>query len=423
MVSLVLSLSIFPGLFAAPVVAGGFAVPDQSAEAMGMASAVTALSDRPSTLFYNVGGAAFFTEKAFEGSLQLVGQQTVTFEGLPTNSSVVGVFDQEDPSTLRLSGYWIQPLTETINFGLALYSPFALDADWGTEDNYSGRFVSLSSEITTYDLNPSVTFRFGDRLGLGFGVIARTAELTMLRRVPTVDPFSGDTVDIADLAVDSGEEIGYGWNAGLSYRVSDALSWGFSYRSRVEIDFTGTGLLTQILTGNDQLDEVVALSNPFGQDLPLTTTLKFPDTLSIGLALGLDDQGLLTALTVDWTGWSSFEELDLTFTSFPVFGDTIVQNFDDAMTYRLGLQYTLGSSARIRLGLAFDETPQPAANAGPFLVDADRNILTAGWGKDWLDVALMYVDAGSLEVADNPDGIDGTYQLDSLQLAVTIKKK
>ncbi len=402
--------------------AGGFSVFDQSAQTMGIAAAATALSERPSALFYNPGGAAFLTKKAFEGSLQYPAQVDVSFAGVPPNGSVASFFDQEAGTSMRFSGYWIQPIKKTINFGLAVFSPFGFTNEWGEPDTYAGRFVSLRSELETLDFNPNLTFRFGDKLGIGVGAIVRVAQLTHGRRIPTIDPRTRNTVDIADLAIDSGQETGYGWNAGLLYRLSEGFSWGFSYRSRMTIDFAGSGRLTQILTGNQQLDDVVRISNPFDQDLPLTTGLKFPDVLSTGLAIGKSD-GFQTTLDVNWTGWSQFDEVDVTFTTFPVFGDTFRQNFDDSFTYRVGFQLTTGKGSAYRIGVALDESPQPLARVGPFLVDADRTIVSAGWGKDWLDFAVVYQDADERVVTGNADGINGTYAFNSLTVGLTVKKK
>ncbi len=406
-----------------PALAGGFAVFEQSAKAMGMAAALTAQSDDPSTLFYNVGGAAFFKKKAVAAGLRFTARSESSFTGRPPNSSVVSVFEQEKPGELLLNAYWIQPLRPRVNLGLAVYSPFYLDTAWRDADRFAGREVSLSSKLVTYDVNPSLALRLGRKLGFGVGAVYRTSKLALDRRVLTTDPFSGGTVDIASLDVDSDQADGVGWNAGLFHQVTKRFSWGLSYRSAIAIDYSGAGRLTQILTGNQQLDDLVAASTPFDQDLPLVTRVEFPAVASFGVAGDLGQKWRLAA-DVNWTGWSSFEELALSFTDYPVYDEIIEEHFTDALSYRLGLEITTGSGSQWRFGVAFDETPQPEASVGPFLADADRITAAASFGKDWLDLAVMWVTHAERTAGGRtPESLNGTYQSDALLLSITLKKK
>ncbi len=407
-----------------PARAGGFAVFEQSAKAMGMAAALTAQSDDPSTLFYNVGGAAFFKQKAVAAGLRFTARSEASFTGRPPNSSVVGVFELEKPGELLPNAYWIQPLRPGVNLGLAVTTPFYLDTAWRDADRFAGREVSLSSKLVTYDVSPSLALRLGPKLGFGVGAVYRTSKLSLGRRVLTDDPFSGERVDIASLDIDSAQGGGVGWNAGLFHQVTRRFSWGLSYRSAIEIDYSGAGRLTQILTGNQQLDDLVAAKPEFDQDLPLVPRVEFPAVASFGVACDLGQKWRLAA-DVNWTGWSSFEELVLKFTDYPgVYDTTFEEHFTDALSYRLGLEITTGSGSQWRFGVAFDETPQPEASVGPFLADADRITAAASFGKDWLDLAVMWVTSAERTASGRePESLNGTYQSDALLFSITLKKK
>ena len=406
--------SMLAALAAAPAFAGGFAIFGQSARGVGLAGAMTADSDDPSALFYNPASSAF-QETSYVAGVMVRANWDLTFDSQPS-SGVATQFAQDDPSLLP-HAYTVQTLKPYLKLGLAVYQPFDHDATWNNIDTFPGRAISYSSQIGALDLNPSVAVRFNSGLALGIGAVYRTADVTVARRLQTADPLTGQTVDFADFAVDSGQEPGFGFNVGALYRGSDRFSWGFSYRSAIKIDFGGSGLLTQIATGNTDLDDLLALTNPFDEDLAAASTVEFPDVASFGVAVGSAER-LRVALDINWTGWSSFEQLSTVITEFPLYSQTIDQQLEDALSYRVGVQWGIASKTVLRFGYAFDETAQPDSAVGPFLYDADRNTLALGFGRDWLDVAVEWVSYSS-----RPDGsgIGGAFQGETIQASISVK--
>lgn len=411
-----------------PAQAGGFAVFDQSSQAAALGGAFTARFDDPSSLFYNVAGAAFFDKKAYSGGALQRANRNFTFETTSADFGLATVFDQDTPSTPLVFAYTVQPVKPYLNLGTAVYAPFDLQTTWNNQDTFPGRTISLSSELTTLDLNQSAALRVGKSWGVGLGLILRTSELTLLRRLETENFPVAELVDFASFEVNSGQEVGLGWNFGLLHRASSAFTWGIAYRSAVKVDYAGDATLTQIATGNDVLDDLLTLTNPFDQDLPVQATVEFPDVASAGITLGSGKSWLL-AVDVNWTGWSTFQALEVELPSFPLFSQTIDEGFQDTFTYRLGLELTTGFGAQFRLGYVFDETPQPLTSAGPFFFDADKNVFSAGFGLDWLDVAAnleIYDDRQAsfdVGVEGMERSVSGLFQADAITVSITVKKK
>ena len=409
-----LFVSVLAALAAAPSLAGGFAIFEQSARAMGLAGAMTADSESPSALFYNPASGAFQETSYAAGALARASWD-LTYDSQP-EAAVATRFAQDDPDVLPYA-YTVQTLKPYLKLGVAVYQPFSHQAGWSNVDDFPGRAISYSSQIDALDVNPSVAVRFKSGLALGVGAVYRTADVTLARRLETTDPLTSETVDFADFAVDSGQEPGFGWNVGVLYRAGDRFSWGFSYRSAVEIDFGGSGLLTQIATGNTDLDDLLALTNPFDQELAAASTVEFPDVASFGVAVGSAER-LRVALDVNWTGWSSFQQLRTVIPEFPLYSQTIDQQLDDALSFRVGVQWGVASKTVLRFGYAFDQTPQPDAAVGPFFFDADRNTLALGFGRDWLDVAVEWVSYSSR--ADG-SGIGGSFAGEAVQASISVK--
>ncbi len=402
-----------------PVYAGGFAVSEQSARAVGVAGAMTAESNDPGALFYNVASAAF-QDTAYLAGVVSRPMSDFTLDSAP-DSGIATQFAQQDPELVLPYAFTVQPIYSYLKMGLAVYQPFAHQADWNNINDFPGRNTSYSSRIDTIDVNPSIAVRFKSGLGLGMGVVYRTSDVTLGRRLQTQNPLNQQTVDFSDFNVDSGQEQGFGFNLGVLHRVNDRFSWGVSYRSAIEIDYSGTALLTQIATSNDDLDALLALTNPFDEDLAATSTIEFPQVVSAGIALGSADR-VRVAVDLNWTGWSSFDQLQIAIPEFNAFTQTIPQEFDDTFTFRVGLQWGIGSKTELRFGFIFDESPQPDATVGPILYDGHRTTLSFGFGRDWLDVGVAWTMFASRDGnAGSDTSVAGTFEGESVLVSVAVK--
>lgn len=396
--------------------AGGFDFPHQGARAMGMGDAATAQAVDPTVLFYNAGGLALVEEKKVAAGVTAFRLNQSLYQGLPPGPGAGTTGEQEDVGLVAPHLFAAKKLGERLVLGLGAFSPFALETTWADPDDFAGRFVSLESEIVTYDANPTISWRATPKLGIGAGVVYRSASFEHSRRyqIALDDQF----FDAATLDFDTSYDDGFGWNAGILHRGA-RFSWGIAYRSAIEIDFDGEGRLTQIPTGNPQLDDLVEATLPIGQDLSVLSSLEFPDSLAIGLAFALGKASVVEVDAVR-TGWSSFQELPLAFPGNPILSASIPQDFDDSNSYRLGFAHARDSGWEWRFGASWDETPQPDPTVGPFLPDADRLGLSLGLGRDWLDLALAYQQLDERTVTDSVSNVNGRWRTSAWLAAMTI---
>jgi long-chain fatty acid transport protein len=229
-----------------------------------------------------------------------------------------------------------------------------------------------------------------------------------------VNPFTQLIDDVGQTTLESDTEIGYGFNVGVLHQATERFSWGFSYRSRVTVDYGGNASFDQISTGFDQFDDLVAASLPFGEEVPIETSIEFPDMASLGLAYRISSK-LLIELDLNWAGWSSFDRTDIEFTNDPQFSSSIVSDWEDSSNYRAGLLWDVRGPGEWRFGAYYDETPQPDASVGPLLPDASRVGISAGYGrplgkKTYLDLAVMMIDFDERTTTTNHDVFYGTYK-------------
>lgn len=399
---------------APPVHAAGFSIFEQGSRAMGMAGAFTAQADDGSAMFHNVGGLAFQNERSFMVGGTFIRNTDSEFRGLEPFPGPSATGELDPVNALVPHVYWVQPLTGTWSFGLSINAPFGLVTEWEDPEDFAGRFLSTRAELRGIDLSPNVALQLTPNFGLGLGAIVRFSDVELDRREAAVDPFTLQPTDVADVGLESDFEQGYGWQIGILHKAHPNFTWGLSYRSAMEIDYDGDARLTQIPTGNAAFDAAVAAETPFDQDLPLTTSVDFPDAASLGLAFRLT-RSLLVEVDANWTGWSEFQEVVLDFRDPGLDDEVLPQGYDDSWHYRLGIRLGRADSRNEwRFGYVRDETPQPDEGVGPLLPDADRNGFTVGYGRrgDRLgfDLALMYLPFDERTTTTNRDGFDGTYE-------------
>jgi long-chain fatty acid transport protein len=378
-------------LHSGPAAGAGFGLFEQGAKAMGMAGAFTAQADDPSLFFYNVGGLGLANSTHWSlGAVRVQGTEG-TFQGAAPSPGPAATGEQYALSEAIYNGGIIWPVGSTWKLGGGLSTPFGLETKWKNPRGWAGRFLNNKAAIRAIDLNPALGWQVTPNLGIGVGAIIRSSDLILKRDVPRAVP--GAVLDIAGVSLESDMEQGYGWNVGLLHRVSPGFSWGLSYRSKVEIDYEGDGRFTQHLTGIPAVDAAVPVLLPLNQELPIKTSIEFPDMASLGLAFGLSSN-LLLETDVNWTGWSSFDQINIRFTGAPALNSTVNSQWDDAYNYRAGLRWTTSPTSQWRFGAYYDETPQPEESVGPLLPDANRKGLTLGYGYTgaWtIDAAVMWV--------------------------------
>lgn len=407
-------------VFAAlPLHAGGFDFAGQSARAMGMGGAYVAAVDDPSAIYYNPGALGLLKKKkGVSIGVATAKRRQGLFQGLPPGIAIGTTGEQQTPTDLVPHAFATVPFGKSAVLGIGTYSPFRMRTEWKDDPLFAGRFLARRSQIDVLDLATTIGVKAGP-IGFGAGVVYRTAKLEASRRVAAL--LSGQQREIGDLDMRTDNKSAYGWTAGLMVRPSPRFSWGVSYRSRTKTEAFGVGKLTQIPTGDAQLDTLVRASFPFGQDLALSSTFEMPAQASTGIAFA-PSKPLLLELDATRTQWGRISSYGFAFVNDPLFSTSYPLTFKDAMTYRAGLRFMFPTGPQVRVGYALEESPQPDETVGAFLADAERSTITAGIGLDWLDVAVAWTSRQGRIVTTNVDQLNGNWRGNEWMVILTVTK-
>ena len=361
----------------------GFGLFEQGAKATAMGGAFAATADDPSAIFYNVAGIAQQRHTSFLAGGTLINFNN-EFTGDPNDAFTSGATGQYKGHTfVPPNAYVIVPIGTNLTVGVGVFTPFGLRTNW--EDPWIGRFVSRDANIKTVSVQPSIAWQTTDgRLAIGAGAEYRRARVVLSRNstlppgTVNVNPFTGRFIDVASAYLSSDWDHAWGWNAGVLFKPSPTWRIGASYRAPMDINFTGNVTITQISTGNAQLDALIKPGLPPSQ--PVATTINFPSITNIGIATTAIPNWDLEFDAVHTT-WSRFKQLKVDFLTTPAAGFTRVQNWDDSNSYRFGANRTLNPTWDVRFGLLYDRTPQPPEHVGPLLPDSHRE--GASFGIGW----------------------------------------
>jgi long-chain fatty acid transport protein len=258
-----------------------------------------------------------------------------------------------------------------------------------------------------------VAVRLNDKVSFGAGLDLRFSSVRLVRRAGAVDPFTQTVKDTAEVVLDSDTATGVGFNVGVVAKPRAGLSLGAHYRHKVKVDYSGKASFTQIPTGNDQLDAIVASRLPQGSPA-VGTSIEYPSILSAGLAR--DWTWWTVAADVVFCQWSTFDQLALTFPTEPGLDSVIREDYRNSWQVRAGVERRLEEGWALRLGYHYDRTPVPTESVSPILPDNDRHCLSMGWS--WTSASRhVRVDVGAWYLflpqrsteGRNRDGYNGTY--------------
>jgi long-chain fatty acid transport protein len=378
--------------------ASGFQIDEQDARATGRAGAVIADPRGASSVYYNPAGLAELAGIDVEVGASVVAPST------DFTAAADGSKTKADTQAFVLpqvyAGWRVHDRSA---IGVGLNAPFGLALKWPASS--PGSAIVREAELRTFFITLAAAYNFGDwapGLSAGFGVDFVPASVRLTRDIPFGTALGGAAL--------SGDAFGVGGRAGIVYRPPSvpALSFGLTYRSPVQLDFSGNG----------DFDAPPAYRGSLPPDGKVYTVITLPQTVQLGINVkpvpewGLEVDG-------SWRGWSSYDRLDLALPDGRV--QSSRKDWKDSLTLRVGTEYTLAERWSGRLGFIWDQTPIPATTLDFQLPDAERIDLTAGLGAQITpgfraDAAVLRVlprkrNTGSADALEPP--VKGRYAIEA----------
>lgn len=355
-------LAIAVTLASSQAMAAGFQLNSQSATGIGRAFAGDAvIADNASVLARNPAAMALFDEKQLSMGLVYADVQ-VQVSDVYINSDFgeihYGGVDDAAEAKIIPNFYYINPVNDKFAYGIAMFSNFGTGTD--TSDLSSpasilGGAVQVpapvdllgKTEVSTYNLNFSASYRFNDHFSVGAGVdiIYGTGVLTRGGEVP-----GAGQLDLVDVDATG---VAFGGILGAVYEINADHRFGISYRFSPE--FTADGTV-----------------NYLGQDYQ-EINIPLPDIFQVAGFHQLTDK-FAFHYTAQLTTWGDFDEISV---SDPADVQLKHYAWDDSWLFSIGGTYTLNDTWTLRAGYMRDQGVVGEISSIS-IPDSDRQWYTAG---------------------------------------------
>ena len=382
------------------ILANGFRLPDQDAQATARGEAFVATADNPSAVYYNPAGLT-----QLQGHNARVGLDCLSFTS--RYESPDGHFSETDDLITPIPQFFYSftPEKLPLAFGLGVYAPFGVKVEWPEDTGF--RSISLKSDLSCMTVNPVVAWRVVPTLTVAAGPTFNFSNLDLQQGIT---PYPGN-----DLLRLQGDGFAAGFNAGILWQANPMWSFGATYRSPFDVEYTGDTEMSFV---------VPPAGYPPKLKMDNEATVPFPQSVAVGLSFRPTPKWNME-FNADWTSWT---RLDTVYVHQAI-PTQLVLNWENSWYYEFGLTRDIGKGWHLSGGYIYNQNSVPGKTFNPFVPDQDRQFVSAGVGfrgnHFGFDLAYQYGFAGTRNVNGSTlsaagQTADGNYDYKSHAFALSI---
>ncbi len=360
--------------------AGGYRVSLQGNRALAMGHTGVAVINSAESAFFNPAGLVYL-----ENKINISAGAYGIFSSTKWQNTETGQFAEiEDNVSTPFYLYGSYKISERFAVGLSVTTPFGSSVEW--EKDWAGSHLISDIELEAFLIQPLISIKLSKHFSIGGGPIYATGNVNFKRNINrTLTDENGirSNVEIDDSGVDE-----WGWSASFMFTPTEKLRIGFNYRSEIILKAEG-GDATFSNLPNSSLVPVSNGQTTFDASLPL------PAELTVGLSYQFNDK-LLFAFDFNRAMWEAYDSLDIVFNDPDIPNSINPRNYENASTYRFGVQYEAMDQLTLRGGFYYDESPVQSNFFSPETPRNDSQGYTAGLSYDVneklsIDASFLYL--------------------------------
>jgi long-chain fatty acid transport protein len=402
--------------------AGAFGIREQSAVGQGASFAGEGTTGMGlSAMFWNPAAVTQATGMAGEQHGTLITSHAVETATTGTSPGLIPLPGYADAGNVGRTGgisagYNAMRLSPQWFVGLSITTPYGLAT--GTNPNWAGQQLGTRAQISSLDVNPILGYKVNDWLSIGGGprLLWLQGKLDSTILPPGATALLGTTGPTFLKA----DDYGFGFSAGATITPGPNTEIALGYRSQVSLDLGGHLLFPQLppialgLIAAQSPAKAAFLGAVGGSQVNIgngKTTL--PDEASFGIRQRVNDTFSLLG-TVEWTHWSTVQNIAFTYTSGPALGTpatNITFNYKDGWFFSVGGEYIWDPKTTLRAGIGYEISPVTDAVRDTTLPDNNRWWFSAGISnkitdKFTIDFGYTFIYVGNTSItvnANHPD--------------------
>jgi long-chain fatty acid transport protein len=393
--------------FQVSVLAAGYQVYLPSSRAVAMGNLGVGLRPDASSIYVNPGAMSLMENNEVMIGINPIFANIAFYNSEVPNSNYQ--INSDHPVGTPFHAYVVWgPKESKWKFGLGAYTPFGSTARWGTE--WQGRFLLSEISLKAIYTQLTVSYAILDNLSVGAGFVAVFGSVNLKRVLDVTSDLDPTMVELNGSA-----DMGYGFNLGLLWEISDKFMLGANYRSKIDMKLTGGDVSYENVPAS--LSSSLA-PNKFDAQLPM------PSSTSLALTYFPSDRWTV-GVEADFIAWNVYESLDFDFydENIAIQDTQSPRNYQDSWVFHVGAEYAV-NSWQFRAGAYYDLTPVQLGYMTPETPDATRTSLTAGFGYTagdfQFDLSFLFISGEqrrqtveiSQEAGTYPSATDDTYAVE-----------
>ena len=353
----------------------GFGLYEASARGVGMGNGLVGSTKDASANYYNPANLTELTSPSVMVGMTFINPFCdVVVDDVSQNKMNAGWFPPPH-------AYVAIPVLEDLVFGFGTYCEFGLgtkyDSDWALRGD------TTETTIQQFTLNPNIAYRITEDWSVAFG--ARMSYLTFENyKSPYIGIVPG-VLEYNGRAHLEGDDFNCGYVLATQYKVTDDLSLGLVYRSRINHRVEGDLDLstpTMTIPGILSIPERLVSGDAKAK-------LVLPASVTMGANYDFAEE-FRGGASLTWTEWSTVNHINF---NLPA-GNSYTQelNWHDAWRLGFGFEYDVTDALTGRIGYSFDWDPSADAHGTTMLPPGDRHII--GFGVSYSFLENWRVDLG-----------------------------
>lgn len=351
--------------------AGGYRVSAQGQRALAMGHTGVAVVNSAELAFFNPSGLVYLENK-LNISAGVTGVISNTrYQNLDTRQSA----ETENILSTPFNFYATYKINDWLSAGIAIYTPYGSRVEY--EDNWAGGDLVNNIDLKSIYFNPVIGIKLHENFSIGGGPIYVNGGVEFNRnlnreQIPSESP--------ANVSIEAKGVSAWGWVASATFKPSDAVTLGVSYRSKIDIEAEG---------GDVSFENITLPATQFDATLPL------PAELTFGFSVQATEK-LLLATEFNRAYWGVYDELSIDFSNPNIPDSRNARNYKNATIWRIGAEYNLNEKIDLRAGYYFDESPVQSGRFAPETPRNDSHGFTTGLSynvttKLAIDASFVYL--------------------------------
>lgn len=253
--------------------------------------------------------------------------------------------------------------------GVSLYTPYGSSINWG--DNWPGAVLNQSVDLKVFTVQPTVSWRILPKLSVGAGLMISWGNVNLHKGLVSMGSLNAlqqlmvttgqlpailhqFTTTPASVILDGSSDLAVGYNIGAMYDILPNLTFGASFRSKMEMKVAKGN--ASVSYGNEVAQKLLGSTLDDISSTNFAASMPCPYVLTFGLSYKPISR-LLLAFDAQLNGWSTYRQLDIAFDGLPQFDQHLTKDYKNAWTYHIGAEYELTNRFDLRAGLMVDTSP------------------------------------------------------------------